>query len=530
MAGGLEKDAAQVREYIHAGITQDAFLETENQKNMTILQALRTYPKAIAFSILMSLCIVMEGYDTALTGNFYGVVQFNKRFGQPVNHGTGQFQLTSAWQSGLQNGTALGQLLGLVIAGYVADRIGYIKTIVGAQLAIITFIFILFFARNIEMLLVGNILCGIPWGAFQTLSTTYAADVTPLRLRPILTTFVNMCWVIGQFISVGVLRGFLHRDDSWAWRIPYALQWIWPPIILLGIIFAPESPTWLVKRERIEEARSSLMQLCNGSREEVDGHLAMIIHTNEAEKRMEDDNMNTSYLDCFEGTNLRRTEVTCGVWMIQVLCGIWFGSNVVYFLQRGGMAEDSSFDFGLGQQALAFLGTACSWFLLSSFGRRTLYLIGQTIMFTILLTVGFMGIAQPREAINWVSGAFLILFTVSFQLTVGPICYCLVTEIPSTRLRIKTVVLARFAYILVSVGANFLNPPILNPLAWNLQGKGGFVWAGFGGVMLIWAFFRLPETKGLSMAEIDRLFEDGVSARKFTTIQVDTFQVNIDNN
>jgi len=51
------------------------------------------------------------------------------------------------------------------------------------------------------MLLVGEILCGLPWGVFQTITTAYAAEVTPVALRPYLTTYVNLCWVMGQFVG-----------------------------------------------------------------------------------------------------------------------------------------------------------------------------------------------------------------------------------------------------------------------------------------------------------------------------------------
>ena len=93
----------------------------------------------------------------------------------------------------------------------------------GALFMITGAIFLLFFAQNISMLMAGEILCGIPWGAFQTLTTTYAAEVAPIVLRPYLTTYVNMCWVAGQLISIGVLRGLLGRTDEWAWRIPVSL-------------------------------------------------------------------------------------------------------------------------------------------------------------------------------------------------------------------------------------------------------------------------------------------------------------------
>ncbi|KAG9698244.1 general substrate transporter, partial [Aureobasidium melanogenum] len=476
-------------------IANNALLETHAQKNMTIVQAVRKYPKAIFFSALMSLCIVMEGYDTALIGNFYGFSPFNRKFGVPVNDGTGQYQVPSDWQSGFQNAAAGGQLIGLLLAGLFIDRFGYIKAIIGAQVLTISFIFLMFFAQNRSMLLAGYLLCGIPWGAFQASVTTYAADVTPMRLRPILTTFVNMCWVIGQFLSVGVLRGVIDRDDQWAWRIPYAVQWAWPPIIIAGMLFAPESPAWLVKTDQVERARNSLLRLSSGHVNEVEQTLALLVHTNALEQSMEMASESVSYLDCFRGSNLRRTEATCGAWLAQVLVGIWFGSNIIYFLQRGGLDENVSFNFGLGQQALALICTSASWFVMTHFGRRTIYLFGQAVMLISLLVVGFLGIPKSSSTISWISGAFLIIFVIAYQTTVGPVCYCLVTELPSARLRIKTVVLARIAYNLAALGANFLNPPILNPLAWNLRGKGAFVWVGFCALTFVWSFFRLPETK-----------------------------------
>lgn len=66
-----------------------------------------------------------------------------------------------------------------------------------------------------------------------------------MSLRPYLTTYVNLCWVIGQLIASGVLKGLLNLDGQWAYRIPFAIQWIWPVPIGLVVIFAPESP-WLV--------------------------------------------------------------------------------------------------------------------------------------------------------------------------------------------------------------------------------------------------------------------------------------------
>ncbi|WQF84625.1 Putative major facilitator, sugar transporter, major facilitator superfamily [Colletotrichum destructivum] len=508
-------------------VAYDAQAATDDQKNAGVRQSLREYPKAVGFSMVLSLCIVMEAYDTSLIGNFYGLPQFRRRFG--VRLANGDYQLTSTWQSGLQNGTQVGQMIGLFFGGLLAERYGYRKTFLGALLLNIAFVFLFFFARHVGHLLAGGILCGLPWGAFQTLTTTYAADVTPLALRPIMTTYTNMCWVIGQFISTGVLRALLSRPDDWAWRIPYALQWAFPVPILVGVALAPESPTWLVRKGRLTEARRALRRLASTavSDAQLDVNVAMIAHTNEMERLNQE---GTSYADCFRGTNLRRTLIACGTWAGQVLCGIWFGGNVIYFLQQAGFDPDNSFNFGLGTSAMAIVGTLLSWFLLPHVGRRTLYVAGLSVMFVILLTVGGMGVPAPRAGLGWASGALLMLFVVTYDMTVGPVCYCLVAEIPSTRLRIKTVAVARNAYLLVSIGANFLNPPILNPGAWNLRGKGGFIWAGLCFLELAWAYFCLPEPKGRSPAELEMLFEQGVSARKFSSTTVEVFSTGTEKN
>lgn len=344
--------------------------------------------------------------------------------------------------------------MGLMVAGILADRFGYKRVLLGNLLLMIATIFMFFFAQNIGMLFAAELIAGVPWGAFQTLTTTYAADVCPIALRPVLTTFVNMCWVIGQLIAAGVLRGVLKRTDQWAWRIPYAVQWVWPLPIICGVLFAPESPYWLVRRGRFDDARRSLRTLASGSISDshVTNTLSMIQHTNELELQLSE---GTSYWDCLKGVNRRRTEIACMAYVIQVFSGIWFGGNVVYFLIQAGFNAENSFNFGLGTNGIALVGTVATWFIMPKVGRRRLYITGLSIMFTILLAVGFMGIPPAGiPAIGYASGSIMMIFVLTYDLTVGPVAYCLIAEIPSTRLRIKTAVLARNSYNIASIIAN----------------------------------------------------------------------------
>ena len=221
------------------GLLNDAKEATQSEKNMSIRQAFTTYPKAVIFSMILSTAIVMEGYDVVLLANLYAFPSFNKRYG--VNSG-GTYQIPAAWQAGLSNGANVGEILGLFINGIVSERFGYRKTMLVSLFGVICFIFIPFFAKNLADLEVGEVLCGIPWGVFQTLTTAYASEVCPTQLRAYLTTYVNLCWVIGQLIGSGVLRSMVQRSDQWSYRIPFAIQWIWPVPIIVGVLLAPESP------------------------------------------------------------------------------------------------------------------------------------------------------------------------------------------------------------------------------------------------------------------------------------------------
>jgi SP family general alpha glucoside:H+ symporter-like MFS transporter len=379
------------------------------------------------------------------------------------------------------------------------------------------------------MLLVGEILCGIPWGVFQTITTAYAAEVTPVALRPYLTTYVNLCWVFGQFIGSGVLRGLLSFTDQWGYRIPFAIQWVWPVPLLIGIIFAPESPWWLVRKGRYSDAEKALKRLTTRSVDEFDPGktIAMMIHTDEIEKET---TAGASYWDCFRGTDFRRTEIACMVWMTQTFCGDGIAGYSTQFYEQAGLSTVFSFDLNMVQYAIGAVGVFCAWIAMAYLGRRTLYLIGLVGLDICLLIIGFVSLApSSNKAAPWVTGSVMLIFTFIYDCTIGPVCYCLVAEIPSSRLRNKTIVLARNSYNIIGIFNNIVTPRMLNPTGWNWAGKSGFFWAGFCTFALVWTWFRLPEPKGKTFGELDILFERKVNARKFKSAVVDVFGMDVAN-
>ncbi|KAJ0272735.1 hypothetical protein COL922a_014619, partial [Colletotrichum nupharicola] len=151
-------------------VIQDPRLATEKEHKMSLLQGLKLYPKAVGWSILISAAIIMEGYDVVLMGSFYGYPAFNRKYGKLLSDGN--YGLTAAWQAGLSNAMNCGHILGLFLNGIISEKFGYRRTMMGSLIATTAFIFILFFAPNVQTLLVGEILMGIPLGVYQTLSVT----------------------------------------------------------------------------------------------------------------------------------------------------------------------------------------------------------------------------------------------------------------------------------------------------------------------------------------------------------------------
>ena len=252
---------------------------------------------------------------------------------------------------------------------------------------------------------------------------------------------------------------------------------------------------WLVRHGKIEQARAALLKLTSKKNTSFNAEdtLAMMIHTNELEIQQ---TSGTSYLDCFKGVDLRRTEITVMVWMMQQTSGSAMIGWGTYFMTHVGLTEANAYTLGVAQSAMGFVGTVGSWFLMPHFGRRTLYLWGQAVMFVILVIMGGLGIPALSSSTGWGIGALILILTFSYDFTVGPVCYSLVAELPSTRLRIKTVVLSRTLYNVAGIIIGLLQPRFMNSTAWNWGAKTAFFWAGANLFGLCWTYFRLPEPKG----------------------------------
>ena len=170
-------------------IFQDAKEATETEHATTPLEGFRMYPKAVAWSCLVTMAVVMDAYDENLLKSLFAQRAFKQAFGERAGKG---YQVSAPWQAGTSNAATIGIMIGMCVNGWVRDRMGMKKTMLTACVVLTGFVFILVFAQSLPMLLVGELLCGCCWGIFHATAPIYASEVCPTVLRGYLTTFVNM--------------------------------------------------------------------------------------------------------------------------------------------------------------------------------------------------------------------------------------------------------------------------------------------------------------------------------------------------
>ncbi|KAJ5506301.1 Major facilitator superfamily domain general substrate transporter [Penicillium expansum] len=496
-----EKAAIEQSEVlVKSDLMTDAFDGENREHEMTTWAAMKSHPWACLWAFTMCFTIVMESFDMFLNGNFVALTAFKNHYGIDVEgHGK---TIPTKWQSSL----------------FQAGQCGYRLTTIFALLLMNATIFVSFFANSLTLLVVGQALEGVPWGFFIANSPAYASEIVPLSLRGACTATLQMSWSIGSIIVAAATYGYNKRNDEWAWRVPLALQWIFPTPLLVLLFFAPESPWWLIRRGRKEEALRSIKRLGSDSHEQAQQKLAMIERTVEIEAQM---GGSPTLLDLLKGTDLRRTIITCLIYASQNFAGNLIANQATYFFEQAGMGPDRSFQLNLINSCLQLVANIISLPLASSFGRRTIYLWGTATNITLLMLLGVCASIHQTQATNYAQAVLGIIISFVFAGTLGPISYTIIAETSSVRLRALSTGVGRAAYYVAEIPMIYLASRMLNPSGWNLAGKCGYVWGGTACVCFVSAYFFLPELKGRSYRESDILFNRKIPARKFKSTIID---------
>lgn len=267
------------------------------------------------------------------------------------------------------------------------------------------------FGGSLPILTAGKAINGLPIGAWLVLGPLYASEVAPLQLRDWLTAMTNFVQFSGTLLFTGIMYRLGPSDDRDAYITPFACPWAIPCIIILPILFWPESPVWLVRMGRMKTARQALQRL-HGSRSDIDlqAILAMIEQTVFDEREAQAAAASVSYRDAFSANDRKRTLTCMFIYGYQYLSGLVFVLGYQsYYYQLAGFDAQFSFMLSMLNNCSMFVAKILSWPMLTVVGRHPLIVWGQFFCACNLVIVGAASMPGDRKSII-VTIAFMFIW------------------------------------------------------------------------------------------------------------------------
>ncbi|PLB53257.1 hexose transporter protein [Aspergillus steynii IBT 23096] len=429
------------------------------------------------------------------------------------------FQAMPSWQRYFKN--PKGALLGIYAASliipsiftsfagdYLSTRLGRRWCIFIANSIILAGSLVNTFATSIGMWCGGRAIIGVGVGVIKVATPVLIQEIAHPRLRPILGSCYQTAAYIGICFAAFMTFAGLYVPGDWGWRFPSLLQVVGPIAVFVVVIFCPESPRWLIKNGRRDEARDILAKLhANGDRDDA----LVQLEIREIEQAIERESLQqqTTFLDFVRSPGNRRRLVA----LIAMACSLnWMGNGVItYFLSPilksvGITAPVQITLINAGLALWNFLIAGCAAVLCDKAGRRPLFLaslVGMLCSYALVmgLSAGFSNTKNHSMGIAVIP--FLFIYFGFYDIAFTPLPVAYTVEIMPFSIRSKGMALFTSFATLGNSFNQFVNPIALDAIAWKYYGVYIAILVFYIGLI----FFMFPETKRLSAEDASRVFD-----------------------
>lgn len=239
----------------------------------------------------------------------------------------------------------------------------------------------------------GKLFEGVAVGMIICSTQTYMSEVVPTRLRaPVLALFPAI-QMFGQLVSSMIVLGLLNVPGKTSYRIAIALQWPFSAVPLLLAFFIPESPSWLLQKDKYSKALASFQKIYGqkGSTSNNNIFDSMSQAVQEEQEFARSRSNAPAYLDCLRGTNLRRTAISVFAVILPELFGMHLLGNASYFLQQVGLAASTGMIVTILGVIVGLFANFVSFWTLGKFGRRSLINSTLSVVVVLWLAIGIAG-------------------------------------------------------------------------------------------------------------------------------------------
>ncbi|KAF9871964.1 hypothetical protein CkaCkLH20_10596 [Colletotrichum karsti] len=455
---------------------------------------------SLSTALVVSVCVVDSvtiAYDGSLMGSLNVMASYQK-----------YFELTTATTAVNTCATFLGAILIGPFTGMLIDWKGRKVGLYASGIVNIIGAIIAGAAVNIAMFIAGRLIIGIGVGLGQTAAGTYVAETTAPSIRSLALGLYFSCWAVGALLAAGISYGSSALEPSdWAWRVPSILQAAPPLFVMILIYLAPESPRWLAFQDRRDEALEVLAKVNGGNNddENVQMQFREIIETLEYEKR---EGQALGLKGMVRKPNRKRLLLALSVAPLAMLTG----SNVItyYFgrmLSQAGITDSTTqlqINVILSSWQLVVAVTGST--LAEKLGRRLLALgsLGACSAFFYLLaglTAKFGTSGDKAGTYGTIACIFLFLGTYSFGIT--PLTAMYAPEVLSYNMRANGIAMQGILIKSCGVLVSMAFPYLFESIGWKTY----IVNASWNILIWLYVYFEWVETKGLTLEEIDVLFD-----------------------
>ena len=410
------------------------------------------------------------------------------------------WQLTPLEQGWLVSSAIVGSVIGAAANGVLADLYGRKKIIIATALIFIIGSVMCGLAHTAGWLIFSRIIIGIAVGMISFVAPIYLSEIAPEKIRGTLVSLYQLALTAGILLSYLINRIFANTDYNWRWMLASGMI---PAVILLtGILFLHDTPRWLISKNKIDEAKEVFKKISRV--EDIDRQIAEIQATLSSSTSKEKITFRKwMFMPIFVGI---------GLMFVQICTGI---NTIIYYtptiFNLAGFADNISAIYAtIGVGVVNFLMTFVAIAYADKFGRKPLLYIGLSGMLVSLFALS--GSFAIGETGKWLAVGSVVVYIASFAMSLGPICWIMVSEIMPLKIRgfaMSAATVANFAFNFIVV-LSFL--PMLEAF-----GKAP-TFSIFGLITILslfFVYFFVPETKGISLEKIEGNWHNHVPPRKF---------------
>ncbi|CAL9735874.1 high-affinity hexose transporter Hxt7p [Monosporozyma servazzii] len=503
---------------------RDEFKDYNSEAGNDNLPEIPVKPRS-AYVTISIMCVMIAfggfvfGWDTGTISGFVNQTDFIRRLGQRRPDGT-------HYLSKVRTGLIVSIFnIGCAIGGIILSKAG---DIYGRKMGLIIVVVIYIVGIVIQIAtidkwfqyFIGRIISGLGVGGISVLSPMLIAEISPKHLRGTLVACFQLMITLGIFLGYCTNYGTKNYSDSVQWRVPLGLCFAWALFMIGGMTFVPESPRFLCEKGRVEEAKHSI-SMSNKVPIDDPSILAEIelIQTGIDAER-EAGSASWGELFSTKGKIFQRLLMGCMLQSLQQLTGdnyfFYYGTTI---FKAVGLKD--SFQTSIVIGVVNFVSTFIGIYLVGRYGRRPCLLVGAATMTACMVVYSSVGVTRlypngDDQPSSKGAGNCMICFTCfyifCFATTWAPIPYIVNSETFPLRVKSKCMAVAQGCNWLWGFLISFFTPFITGAIDFYY----GYVFMGCLCFSFFYVFFFIPETKGLTLEEVNTMWLEGTLPWKST--------------